>query len=235
MTLPRQCLEDAPASDDATDVLVWATDRFAGRIALVSSLGPTTLVVVDLLWRLGRTVPVLWIDTGLHFDETLALKERVEARYGPMIVVRPDQTVAEQAAAEGDRLWARDPDRCCALRKVAPLDRALTGYDAWIAGLRRDQGVTRAAIRTVERGERVKINPLATWTRADVDAYAREHDVPHNPLLDHGYPSVGCWPCTRPAAGSDERAGRWAGRAKTECGLHLPPNPNAAAPLWRIR
>ncbi len=217
---------DLPSAADPRAILAWATSAFGDRIALSTSLGPQSLVVLDLLHRMGRTVPAFLLDTGLLFPETYALKRRVEARYGITIrAVRPRLDLADQAASHGPRLWERNPDHCCYLRKVAPLRDALGGLDAWITGIRRDQAATRAGARAIEWDEQfglLKVNPLVGWTRADVDAYVAAHDVPTNPLLHQGYRSLGCEPCTsRPAsADAGERAGRWAGLGKTECGIH---------------
>lgn len=212
---------------DPHDVLLSITDLFGDRVAVASALGPQTLVVLDMLHRLGRRVPVFFLDTGLLFPETYALRIRLQHRYGLDVrPVHPRRTVEEQVADEGDALWSRDPDRCCALRKVEPLDRVLGGLDAWITGLRRDQSASRADVETVSWDARhglVKVSPLAHWTRDQVFAYLREHEVPYNPLLDQGYRSLGCAPCTRAVAPGeeDERAGRWAWSGKTECGIHL--------------
>ncbi len=213
-----------PDLEDAEEVLGWATDTFGERVALATSLGPQSLVILDLLHRMGRPIPVFFLDTGLLFDETYALRVTIEDRYGVTVQpVTPRRSVAEQARDEGPTLWARDPDRCCALRKVAPLRDALVDLDAWITGLRRDQSASRAATRAIAwdgATDRVKVSPLATWSRDAVLAYLRDRDVPFNPLLDRGYRSVGCWPCTRAVPDGDERAGRWAGTEKTECGIH---------------
>lgn len=222
-------LDPAPWSPDPRVVLTWALEHHP-RLALVSALGPQSLVVIDLLSRMDRAVPVLLLDTGLHFPETYALRLRVQRRYGLEVRrVLPALTLDEQARRHGERLWERDPDRCCQLRKVEPLDRALQDYDAWITGLRRDQGPSRADVTAVgpdPRHGRVRVSPLWAWSRADVMAYLRENDVPYNELLDRGYAGVGCAPCTRPHAATDdpedERAGRWAGSTKTECGIHFP-------------
>ena len=174
---------------------------------------------------MGLTVPTFLLDTGLLFADTYALKRRVEQRYGVAIrSVRPRLDLADQAAAHGPRLWQRNPDHCCYLRKVAPLKEALAGVDAWITGIRADQSAARADARAVEWDDQfglLKINPLAAWSRDDVDRYVQAHDVPINPLLLQGYPSVGCEPCTSQPRAGDERAGRWAGLEKTECGIHL--------------
>jgi phosphoadenosine phosphosulfate reductase len=194
------------------------------------------LVVLDIAQRAGLDLPVVLLDTGLLFPETLALKQQIEARYGIEIrSVKPRWSLRQQAVREGETLWKRAPDRCCELRKVRPLQRVLEELDGWVTGLRRDQSSTRRDVQTVSWDEgygRVKVNPLAWWSRARVFAYLHAHQVPYNPLLDQGYPSVGCTPCTRPLTvddlEGDERAGRWAGTGKTECGLHLPPEPTLA-------
>ncbi len=207
------------------EILAWAADRFAPRVTLATSFGPEGCVLVDLIARRRLPIDVFTLDTGLLFPETRALWRRLEERYGLTIRgVRPAQTVEEQAARHGDRLWEREPDRCCGLRKVAPLREALAGFDAWVSAIRRDQTPERARTRAVEADLRfglVKVNPLAGWTAEQVWAYVRAHDVPTNPLHQRGYPSIGCVPCTTPVApGEDARAGRWRGRAKKECGLH---------------
>jgi phosphoadenosine phosphosulfate reductase len=204
----------------AEEVLAWAVERFAGRIVLTCSWQRQSSVVVDMLHRMGAEVRVVELDTGLLFPETYATRERLIERYGPR------RTVEEQAQDEGPELWAREPDRCCGLRKVEPLERALGGMDAWITGIRRAQSASRAGARKVELDIRrgvVKIQPLVDWSDEDVQGYLYAHDVPYNPLHDEGYPSIGCVPCTRPVQqGEDPRAGRWAAFGKTECGLHLP-------------
>jgi phosphoadenylyl-sulfate reductase (thioredoxin) len=208
------------------EVLNWAAGRFAPRIVFATGFGAEGCVLIDLIGRHRLAIDVFTLDTGLLFPETLDLWRRLEGRYGLTIrAVRPALTVEEQAGAHGERLWARDADRCCELRKVRPLRAALAGSDAWVTAIRRDQTADRAAAAVVERDPRfglVKVSPLAGWSAADVAAHLAEHDVPTNPLHALGYPSVGCWPCTSPvAAGEDPRAGRWRGQAKTECGLHL--------------
>jgi thioredoxin-dependent adenylylsulfate APS reductase len=209
-------------------VLAWAAERFARKVAFTTAFGAEGCVLVDVIGRNRIPIDILTLDTGLLFPETVALWCRLEERYGLSIrAVRPAQSVAEQAAAHGDRLWERDPDRCCELRKVVPLRQALRGYDAWVTSIRRDQTAGRATARSVEHDPGfglVKLNPLAAWTSRDVWSYLRAHDVPVNPLHARGYPSLGCVPCTSPVrAGEDPRAGRWRGRGKTECGLHVRP------------
>jgi phosphoadenosine phosphosulfate reductase len=214
----------------AEEVLAWAVERFAGRIVLTCSWQRQSSVLVDMLHRVGADVRIVELDTGLLFPETYATRERLIERYGLDVeLVAPRRTVAEQAEDEGPELWAREPDRCCGLRKVEPLERALDGMDAWITGIRRAQSATRTGARKVELDLRrgvVKVQPLVDWSDEDVQGYLYAHDVPYNPLHDQGYPSIGCVPCTRPVVeGEDPRAGRWAAFGKTECGLHLPAGP----------
>lgn len=204
-------------------VLGWARDRFESRLVALSSMADE--VMVDLAARVIPGLDVAFLDTGYHFAETLGTRDAMAATLGfHLINVTPRATVAEQDAEFGPRLYARDPDRCCALRKVEPLNRLLSAYDAWITGMRRAEGPTRASTNLVELdGKRgiVKINPLALWSDRDVAEYVQANGVPQNPLRQLGYLSIGCEPCTQvPAPGEDARAGRWAGRTKTECGLH---------------
>jgi phosphoadenylyl-sulfate reductase (thioredoxin) len=213
---------------EVSEILRWAASQFAPRLTLGTSLGIEDVVLLDVIGRHQLPVDIFTLDTGLFFPETYDLWKRLEARY-PITIrpVRPAQTVEEQAKTEGDLLWEIDPDRCCHLRKVAPLREALRGFDAWISAVRRDQTPDRANTQIVERDPKfglVKINPLAAWTSEDVRAYLKKHEVPYNPLHDQGYPSIGCWPCTSAVApGEDPRSGRWRGRGKTECGLHNRP------------
>jgi len=212
-------LEGKPAEE----IIAWAAETFGDRFAVTSSFADA--VLAHLVSRVVPGVDVVFLDTGLHFAETLRVREVVQ-RTLPVTVrsIRPEQTVAEQEAEHGPRLWARDPDECCALRKVEPLDRALERYDAWAAGLRRDESPTRAntAVVSFEHGRgKVKVAPMAQWTQADVDAYISRYNVPVNTLIKQGYASVGCWPCTRRTPpGGDPRSGRWPMFDKTECGLH---------------
>jgi phosphoadenosine phosphosulfate reductase len=215
-------LEEAPAEE----IVRWATDAFGPRFCVTSSFADA--VLVHLVSRVVPAVDVVFLDTELHFPETLAVRDRVAATL-PVRVrsIRAAQTPSEQDGEYGPRLYERDPDRCCSLRKVEPLERALERYDAWAAGLRRDESPSRADTPVVHfehaRGK-VKVNPIARWTRADVDAYIIRHDVPVNDLVRRGYASIGCRPCTAPVApGADSRAGRWAMFDKTECGLHVAP------------
>lgn len=209
--------------DSARIALAWAHDAFGNDLVLASSMGDE--VLVHLAAEVIPGVATLFIDTGYHFPETLRTAASYDA-IAPirLITVSPLQTVAEQDATEGPDLFARNPDRCCALRKVEPLERGLAPYSAWITGMRRVDAPTRTDIDTVgwdAKRAKVKLNPLALWTDEDVTSYAQANDVPLNPLRELGYASIGCQPCTNPTApGDDPRAGRWAGRQKTECGLH---------------
>ena len=208
----------------AQDVLRWAVDTFGDRFAIASSMGDGLLA--HLAASVAPGIDILFLDTGYHFAETIGTRDAVAASYDVNVrTVLPLLTVAEQDAEHGKDLWDRDPTRCCAMRKVEPLARALEPYTAWASGVRRDEAVTRRDTKVVEwdaRRGKVKVNPIATWTQADVDAYVEKHGVLVNPLAYDGYPSIGCAPCThRVAPGEDPRSGRWSGQAKTECGLHV--------------
>jgi phosphoadenosine phosphosulfate reductase len=204
-------------------VLRWAHETFGDALTVASSMGDEALVHL-----VGTTIPeadVFFLDTGYHFVETLGTRDAYQAMLPLRIrTILPLLTVAQQDAEHGPRLHDRDPDACCAMRKVEPLNRAIEGYAAWATGMRRADAPTRTDIDLVTWDERrglVKLNPIAAWTDEDVDRYVEEHDVFLNPLRQEGYASIGCAPCTRPVAeGEDARAGRWAGRTKTECGLH---------------
>lgn len=211
----------------AQRVLDDALATYRDSIALACSFGgPSGMVLVDMIARRDARVPVYFLDTGLLFDETYALVRTIDQRYGiEAIAVKPDLDVAQQNARYGEALWARDPDTCCDIRKVRPQRRFLEPYSAWITGIRRDQSATRGAVMAIEpdpdHATRVKIAPLADWTSKDIWSYIAAYDVPYNSLNDRGYPSVGCTHCTRAIVpGEDQRAGRWSGFAKTECGLH---------------
>jgi phosphoadenosine phosphosulfate reductase len=208
------------------EILEWAAERFSPRLAMTSNFGAEGVVVIDHLARVAPRTPIIYLETGFQFAETDQLKELLRARYGPNIIERRAAlSVEEQNRIYGERLYERDPDLCCRIRKVEPLAEALRGYDAWIAALRRDQSPTRANIGVVEWNARhglVKINPLAAWTRRQVWDYIVAHELPYNPLYDDGYTSIGCVPCTRRVvAGAHERSGRWDGDKKLECGIHL--------------
>jgi phosphoadenosine phosphosulfate reductase len=201
-------------------------DLFPGRIALVSSFGADSAVLLHMAAQIDRATPVLFIDTQLLFKETLAYRDKLVAHLGltNIIALTPNPALLEREDQE-DFLWASDPDRCCEIRKVLPLAQALEGYDAWITGRKRFQGQTREALTMFEaEAGRVKVNPLAQWTAAKVTDYLDAFALPRHPLVAKNYLSVGCIPCTSPVKpGEDARAGRWRGRAKAECGLHTLP------------
>ena len=206
------------------EILRWAVDTFGDEFVIASSMGDGLLA--SLVSSVAPGVDVLFLDTGYHFAETIGTRDAVAQVYDVNVrTMLPLLTVAEQDASHGPRLHDRDPNACCALRKVEPLARGLAPYVAWASGIRRDEATTRRDIGVVEwdaKRSMVKVNPIATWTQADVDAYIAEHGVLVNPLADDGYPSIGCAPCTqRVAPGEDPRSGRWAGSSKTECGLHV--------------
>lgn len=207
-------LSDAFEGAHPTEVIAWAVEAFGSRLSLSASFADTLLI--DLAVTVDPDIEVVFIDTGFHFAETLATVRRAMARYAlNLTVLRPAPTAAD--------VWAHGSDTCCGSRKVAPLERHLVANaDAWMSGLRRDDGQQRADAPIVDLDLRglVKINPLAGWSTAEIQRHILEHDVLINPLAFEGYPSIGCWPCTEPAGADDPRAGRWAGSSKTECGLH---------------
>jgi phosphoadenosine phosphosulfate reductase len=209
-------------------ILAWAGEQFSPDLSLACSFGGASgMVLLDMVAKLKVDLEVFYLDTELLFPETYTLRDQAARRYGiEPVGYRSRLSVAEQSAEHGPELWRSDPDRCCYLRKVAPNEQALKGKRAWITGIRRDQSDTRARIDAVQWDETfglIKLCPLASWTEDQVWDYAREEDVPVNALHAEGYPSIGCMPCTRPVMpGESLRAGRWAGSAKTECGLHLP-------------
>jgi phosphoadenosine phosphosulfate reductase len=199
-------------------------ELFPGRIALVSSFGAEAAVALQLVAEIDPSVPVIFLDTGKHFDATLTYRDILSQRFGLTDPRSIEPDAAEIAAEDpnGD-LWSRNPDRCCALRKVRPLERALKGFDAWITGRKRYHGGERSALALAEAsGGQIKINPLASWSSADIQAAFKRYRLPEHPLFDEGYVSIGCAPCTRPIlAGENARDGRWAGTDKRECGIHL--------------
>ncbi|MCQ4159476.1 phosphoadenylyl-sulfate reductase [Roseomonas sp. GC11] len=234
-----QCLaaeaEAALRPRDAAGRIAWLLARFPGRLAVVSSFGADSAVLLHLVAGLDPALPVLFLETGRLFPETLAYRDALAARLGlrGLRSLRPDPRALAREDALGG-LWAAAPDRCCALRKVAPLDAALAGFTAWINGRKRFQSATRAALPLAEAtpGGKVSIAPLADWDAARIEAYRRAHALPAHPLVARGYPSIGCQPCTsRVAPGEDQRAGRWRGQDKTECGIHRPAMPRAPSPI----
>lgn len=219
-------LEDQPLES----LLRWCWDQFGARAAIGTSFQGAGLVILHHATTLELPLPAFTLDTGLLFPETLELKARVEERLGIIIEsLHPELTVEKQAEENGPALWIRSPDSCCTLRKVIPLQKKLAELDVWITGLRREQSDTRARTEVLERYQFdvlrdryiYKLNPLANWSRAQVRAYIAKHDLPYNPLKDRGYVSIGCQPCTRAVGdGEGDRAGRWTGFDKAECGIH---------------
>lgn len=206
------------------EVIAWAVETFP-NITFACSFGAEDVVIVDMLQKISPSTDVFYLDTDFHFKETYETRDAMAERYNlDFVRVSPEITPEEQAERYGEELWKSDPNACCNIRKVEPLTRILSQYDAWITGIRRDQAPTRANAKKIEYDVKfglVKFNPLASWTSEDVWNYIRENDVLYNPLHDRNYPSIGCEHCTRPVMpGEDPRAGRWAGSEKTECGLH---------------
>jgi phosphoadenosine phosphosulfate reductase len=207
----------------ALEILGWAHDEFGSRLVVASSMADT--VLIHLAEQVAPGIDVIFLDTGYHFVETIGTRDAVKLVHNVNVInVTPEQTVAEQDAAWGNDLFARNPDQCCALRKVAPLGRALEPYAAWATGLRRADSPERAATPVVSwdaKRKLIRVAPIAAWTDADVARYIELNSLMINPLLEDGYTSIGCEPCTSRASQDDPRAGRWAGYAKTECGIHL--------------
>lgn len=205
-------------------VLEEAVATFGDKLALVSSFGAESAVLLHLVSKVKPDMPVLFLDTGMLFGQTLDYRRRLAAQFGLTDVrdLRPayqDLALADPQAS----LWQTDTDACCEVRKVVPLDKALADFDAWITGRKRFHGGERLSLPVVEQADhQVKFNPLANWAKDDLDAYMAEYDLPAHPLVAQGFPSIGCWPCTKAVAeGEDVRAGRWAGSEKTECGIHV--------------
>jgi phosphoadenosine phosphosulfate reductase len=223
-------LDESFSSQTTAQILRWAWERFGTRAAIGTSFQGAGLVMMHLAKLNHFEFPVFTLDTGLLFPETLALKKRLEEFYGfPIEGLEPDLTVEQQNEAQGPELWNRNPDLCCTIRKVLPLQGKLADIDCWITGLRREQSDTRNGIGIVEiyifdettKREIVKLNPMASWSREQVWNYIHGHKIPYNPLHDRGYRSIGCFPCTKATANGDgERAGRWTGFNKVECGIH---------------
>jgi phosphoadenosine phosphosulfate reductase len=229
--LSRPSVEEASTRLDRCspiEIVEWTLSHPSlERIAVASAFQAEGTALIDMVYRIRPGVPILFVNTGFHFAETLAfVRTLTDLLRLNVIEVVPPSTVDESRAREG-RLYERDPDQCCELNKVSPFREALSNYDAWMTSMRRDSAWTRANVPVVSRtrvGEStlVKINPMANWSRADVWRYLSDRDLPHHPLYDLGYPSIGCAPCTRAVApGEDERSGRWSGLVKTECGIHV--------------
>ncbi len=207
-------------------VLRWAVDRFGRKLTMATAFGAEGCCLLHMLAEMDADVRVFNLDTGYQFPETLELRERIRDRYGIEVeLIRPELTVEEYEAEHGGPLYRLRPDQCCHDRKLQPLRQAVSGYEAWISAIRRDQTPDRALAGMVQWDPKfnlVKVNPLLTWSRKDVWSFITAHEIPYNPLHDHGFPSIGCRPCTQAVGpGCDERAGRWAGTAKKECGLHV--------------
>jgi phosphoadenosine phosphosulfate reductase len=208
------------------DVLAWAVDHYHPQLTMATAFGPEGCCLIHMLARIEPSVHIFNLDTGYQFSETLELRARIQQRYGIDVhLVKPDLNVQEYEKRNDGPLYVSDPSRCCYERKILPLRKALVGFEAWVSAIRRSQTSHRAAAHVVQRDTKfglVKINPLLNWTQRDVWTFIHQNNVPYNPLHDRGYASIGCWPCTRAVAeGEDERAGRWAGTAKKECGLHV--------------
>ena len=220
LSLTETKIEALPAED----VLRWASEEFGERLCLSCSWQKQSSVLVHMVSELGLDVDIVELDTHLFFKETYETRERLVERYGLSLIVPDVLTIAEQHKDEGPNLWETNPDRCCHIRKVEPLLQTLEPYDAWVSGIRREQSPSRAGARKVERSDRYgvwKVQPLADWTEKDVWRYIMRNEIPYNPLHDAGYRSIGCMPCTRPTRpDEEERAGRWAGSDKLECGIH---------------
>jgi phosphoadenosine phosphosulfate reductase len=208
------------------EVLRWAVETFHPRLTMATAFGAEGCCLIHMLAEIEPAVRIFNLDTGYQFPETLELRERIKERYGVEVeFIKPELSVPEYEAEHGGPLYRIRPDQCCHDRKVLPLRRALAGYNAWLSAIRKDQTAERAAARVVQwdaKFKLVKVNPLLSWTKKDVWAFIVKHAIPYNPLHDRGYPSIGCWPCTQAIKeGEDERAGRWAGTLKKECGLHV--------------
>jgi phosphoadenosine phosphosulfate reductase len=207
-------------------ILKWAADRFFPRLTMATAFGPEGNCIIHMLAAINPHVRIFNLETGYQFAETLELRERIKTRYGIEVeYIRPEMTVPEYEQEHGGPLYVIRPDQCCFDRKILPLRQAVLGYDAWISAIRKDQTNDRGQASVVQWDAKfslVKINPLLNWTKKDVWAFITKNDIPYNPLHDRGYPSIGCWPCTAPVgADEDERAGRWRGTGKKECGLHV--------------
>ena len=221
-----QALNARSADLDAREVIAFAAEEaFAGRLALVSSFGAESAVLLHLVAEVNPNLPVIFLDTGRLFAETLEYRTRLTRRLGLRDVRTVGPDPERVLGADPHRaLWMTNPDLCCRIRKTEPLARALDGFDAWLTGRKRFQNSLRADLKMFEAdGARIKVNPLARWSALDVRTYAERYALPDHPLIAKGYPSIGCVPCTtRVIPGEDQRAGRWRGLDKTECGIHLP-------------
>lgn len=220
-----QALNDQFKDASPRTILNWSYETFGRDVVMATGFGTSGIVLMHLASKLRVDPTVFYLDTDLFFSETYKLKERIEREFGLTLTrVHSGLSVSDQATQHGKELWKANPDQCCFLRKVQPLRNFLAGKGAWITGVRAQQSSTRKQAEVIEwdaANNLVKINPLVKWTSEDVWSYIKFNDLPYNTLHKKGYPSIGCMPCTKPVAkGSDERSGRWAGRKKTECGIH---------------
>lgn len=209
------------------EILDWGFQTFGKKLVVGTGFGPSGILLIHRLVAKNIPVTIFFLDTNLLFDETYKLRAVLEERFGIKIVpVNTDLSLEQQSQNYGDELWRRNPDKCCEIRKVIPLQQYLADKKAWVTGIRRSQGVTRHETNIIEWdpvNQVVKINPLALWSNDRVWDYIDEHNLPYNPLHDYGYPTIGCVPCTEPvSSGEGERSGRWKNSNKTECGIHLP-------------
>lgn len=207
------------------EILAWSAERFRPRLTMATAFGPEGMVILHLLAEIAPDTPIFNLDTGYQFAETLALRDQVAQRYGLEVKLeQPELSVEEYERQNGGPVYSRDPNRCCFDRKLTVIRRAIVGMDGWITAIRRDQSPDRAQAAIIgwdKKFQLVKVNPLANWTKSTVWNFILAHKIPYNPLHDQGFTSIGCWPCTRAVMlGEDERAGRWSGSQKTECGLH---------------
>ena len=225
LSVEARALDARLRSASPQKILETAIQLYGDRIALVSSFGSESAVLLHMAAQIEPSIPVVFLDTGMLFGQTLDYRKKLAADLG-LTDVRDLRPLYQDVAVHdpSQDLWKTDTDACCRIRKVLPLDRALGDFDAWITGRKRFHGGERLRLKVVEEADgRMKFNPLANWAKADLDAYAERHKLPAHPLVEFGYPSVGCWPCTKPAETEDDvRAGRWAGSEKTECGIHMP-------------
>lgn len=210
---------------DPQEILAWACAKYSPRITMATGFGAEGMVLIHMLAEISPDTPVFNLETGYQFKESLVLTKAIERRYGIQVELKqPKTSVDEYEKIHGGPVYMHSPDQCCHDRKVEVLKEALTGMSAWITAVRRDQGPTRADAPIVSWDNRfglVKVNPLVNWTRHDVWEFIEKNDIPYNALYDEAYSSIGCWPCTQKASSNDERAGRWVGLDKTECGIHL--------------
>ncbi len=214
------------ANQSPQAILRWAVDTFHPRLTMATAFGAEGCCIIHMLAEIEPRVRIFNLETGYQFPETLELREQIKQRYGIEVeLIRPEMSVAEYEAEHGGPMYEMRPDQCCHDRKIVPLRQAVAGYEAWISAIRKDQTQDRARADVVQwdaKFDLVKVNPLLGWTKRDVWGFLLKNRVPYNPLHDKNYPSIGCWPCTRPVGeGDDERAGRWAGKVKKECGLHV--------------